>query len=62
MDTVTAGMTIAFACECYEAGIITKSDTGGLELKFGDADLMLKLLEMIAHREGFGDDLAEGSA
>jgi len=62
IDTVTAGMTIAFACECYEEGIISKSDTGGLELKFGDADLMLKLLEMIAHREGFGDDLAQGSA
>jgi aldehyde:ferredoxin oxidoreductase len=62
MDTVTAGMTIAFACECYEAGIVSKSDTGGLELKFGDADLMLKLLEMIAHRDGFGDDLAQGSA
>jgi len=62
MDTVSAGMTIAFACECYEEGIITKSDTAGLELKFGDADLMLKLLEMIAHREGFGDDLAKGSA
>jgi aldehyde:ferredoxin oxidoreductase len=62
MDTITAGMTIAFACECYEEGIISKSDTGGLELKFGDADLMLQLLEMIAHRDGFGDILAEGSA
>ena len=62
MDTISAGMTIAFACECFEEGIITKSDTGGLELKFGDADLMLKLLEMIAHRDAFGDDLAEGSA
>ena len=62
MDTISAGMTMAFAFECYEEGIITKSDTGGLELAFGNADLMLQLLEMIAHREGFGDDLALGSA
>ncbi|UCE53278.1 MAG: aldehyde ferredoxin oxidoreductase family protein [Desulfobacterales bacterium] len=62
LDTISIGMTIAFACECFEQGIITKEDTGGLELRFGDADLMLQLLEMIAHREGFGDQLAEGSA
>jgi len=62
LDTISTGMTIAFACECFEEGIITKEDTGGLELRFGDADLMLQLLEMIAHREGFGDQLAQGSA
>jgi aldehyde:ferredoxin oxidoreductase len=62
IDTISAGMTIAFACECFEAGAITRSDTDGLELRFGDADLMIQLLEMIAHREGFGDLLAEGSA
>jgi aldehyde:ferredoxin oxidoreductase len=60
MDTISAGMTIAFACECYEKGVITKSDTGGLELRFGDADLMIRLLEMMARREGFGVALAEG--
>ncbi len=62
LDTISAGMTIGFACECFEEGIITREDTGGLELRFGDADLMLQLLEMIARREGFGDELAEGSA
>jgi aldehyde:ferredoxin oxidoreductase len=62
MDTISAGMTIAFACECFQEGLITKEDTGGLELRFGDADLMIQLLEMIARREGFGDVLAEGSA
>ena len=62
LDTISTGMTIAFACECFEEGIITKEDTGGLELRFGDADLMLQLLEMIAHRKGFGDQLAQGSA
>jgi aldehyde:ferredoxin oxidoreductase len=62
MDTISAGMTIAFACECFEAGIITSADTDGLELRFGDADLMIQLLELIARRQGFGDVLAEGSA
>jgi len=62
MDTISMGMTIAFACECFEEGVITKQDTGGLQLRFGDADLMIQLLEMTAHREGFGDLLAEGSA
>jgi aldehyde:ferredoxin oxidoreductase len=60
MDTISAGMVIAFACECYEKGIIAKADTDGLDLRFGDPDLMIRLLEMIAHREGFGDLLAEG--
>ena len=62
MDTISAGMTIAFACECFQEKIITKADTGGLELRFGDADLMIRLLEMIARRQGFGDLLAEGSS
>jgi len=62
IDTISAGMTIAFACECFEEGVITREDTGGLELRFGDPDLMLRLLEMIARREGVGDLLAEGSA
>jgi aldehyde:ferredoxin oxidoreductase len=61
MDTISAGMTIAFACECFEKGIITAADTGGLELRFGDPLLMLKLLEMTARREGIGDLLAEGA-
>ncbi len=62
MDTITAGMTIAFACECFEKGILTSADTGGLELRFGDPALVLRLLEMIGRREGFGEVLAEGSA
>jgi aldehyde:ferredoxin oxidoreductase len=62
MDTISAGMTIAFACECFEKGLITRADTDGLQMVFGDADLMIKLLEMIARREGLGDLLAEGTA
>ena len=62
MDTISAGMTIAFACECFQNGVINKDDTGGIELRFGDPGQLLELLELIARREGLGDLLAEGSA
>jgi len=61
LDTIGTGATIAFAMECFENGLITKEDTGGIELKFGNADAMVKMVEMIAKREGIGDVLAEGS-
>jgi aldehyde:ferredoxin oxidoreductase len=54
MDTISTGATIAFAMECYEKGILTKSDTHGLELKFCDADVMIALIHKIAKREGRG--------
>ena len=60
IDTISAGVSIAFAMECFENGLISKEDTGGLELRFGDGDMMVSLLEKIARREGFGDFLAEG--
>jgi aldehyde:ferredoxin oxidoreductase len=61
LDTISTGSTIAFAIECYEKGILTKSDTDGLELKFGDADVVIELVHKIAKREGCGDLLAEGT-
>jgi aldehyde:ferredoxin oxidoreductase len=61
LDTITAGSTIAFALECYEKGILTKEQTDGLELKFGDGELVVDLIEKIANREGIGNLLAEGS-
>jgi aldehyde:ferredoxin oxidoreductase len=61
LDTIGAGAAIAFAMDCYEHGILTKAETGGLDLKFGNGDAMVKLVEMIAKREGIGDILAEGS-
>ena len=61
LDTITAGSTIAFALECYEKGILTKEQTGGLELNFGDSELVVGLIEKIAKRQGIGDLLAEGS-
>ncbi len=60
LDTISTGVSIAFAMECFEAGILTKEDTGGLELTFGNGDALLELIELIAHRKEFGDVLAEG--
>lgn len=63
VDTIACGATIAFAMECYEKGIITKEQTGGLELKFGDAETMLKVLDMIVKGESeLGKTLGMGSA
>ena len=62
VDTITAGATMAFAIECYERGLITADDTGGIELGWGDAEAMIAMLEHTLRREGFGDTLAEGSA
>jgi aldehyde:ferredoxin oxidoreductase len=61
LDTISAGSTIAFAMECYEKGILTREETGGLELKFGDAELVADLVVKIATRQGVGDLLAEGT-
>jgi aldehyde:ferredoxin oxidoreductase len=62
VDTIAAGATIAFAMECFESGIITREQTGGLELKFGSADAMLKALDMMLNAEGeFGKTLGMGS-
>ena len=61
MDTISCGATIAWAMECFENGIITSEDTGGIELKFGNAEAVTQMTEMIAKREGIGDILAEGS-
>ncbi|HEX9925751.1 MAG TPA: aldehyde ferredoxin oxidoreductase family protein [Anaerolineae bacterium] len=62
MDTISCGATIAWAMECFENGKLSIEDTDGLELRFGNAEAMVKLTEMIAKREGFGDILANGSA
>jgi aldehyde:ferredoxin oxidoreductase len=61
IDTIDAGMSIAFAMECYENGIITKEDTDGIELRFGNGEAVLKMIEKIAFKDGFGAILAEGS-
>jgi aldehyde:ferredoxin oxidoreductase len=60
LDTISTGRTLSFAMELWEKGILTAADTGGLTLEWGDAATALKLIEMIAHRQGLGDLLAEG--
>ncbi len=61
LDTISTGITIAFVMECFERGVLTSSDTGGLDVRFGDAEAVPHLIEMIATRKGIGDLLAEGS-
>ncbi|MBL7124686.1 MAG: aldehyde ferredoxin oxidoreductase family protein [Dehalococcoidales bacterium] len=62
LDTISTGVAISFAMECFERGILTERDTGGLKLNFGNAQAMLQLVEMIAKKEGLGKVLAEGVA
>ncbi len=61
LDTISTGVTIAFAMELFERGIITSGDTDGMELRFGDADAVCGLIRKIAYREGLGDLLAGGT-
>jgi aldehyde:ferredoxin oxidoreductase len=60
LDTISTGGVIAWAMDCFEHGYLTLEDTGGVELRFGNAEAMVKLTEQIARREGFGNLLAEG--
>lgn len=61
LDTIETGMTIAFAMECYENGILTKEQMDGLDLRFGNGEAALEMVTKIAFKEGFGAVLAEGS-
>lgn len=60
LDGISAGVSIAFAMECYENGLITKDDTDGIELTWGNADASIEMIHKIGRREGFGDVLADG--
>ncbi len=60
-DPISAGATMSFAVECFERGLITTEDTGGLELKWGNTNDIVEMLHRSLKREGFGDVLAEGS-
>ena len=60
MDGISAGVSIAFAMECYENGILTKEDTDGIDLTWGNADAMIAMIHKIGKREGIGDILADG--
>jgi aldehyde:ferredoxin oxidoreductase len=60
MDAIGAGVIAAFAMDCYESGILSQKDLGGIDAHFGNSEALLQLLEKIGKREGIGDILAEG--
>jgi aldehyde:ferredoxin oxidoreductase len=60
IDTISAGSVIAFAMECYENGLITKKDTGGIELNWGNHKALVAMTENMGLRRGLGDILADG--
>ena len=61
LDTISTGVAISFAMECFEKGVLTLKETDGLELTFGNAVAMVEMVERIALRQGLGDLLAEGT-
>ena len=61
MDANETGWVMAWAIECYEKGLLTRNDTDGLELTWGNGAALMSLLDKIARREGFGNVLAEGA-
>lgn len=60
VDTIELGGVLGWAFDAYEAGVLTKQDTGGAELKWGSSEALLTMIEKISKREGIGDLLAEG--
>jgi aldehyde:ferredoxin oxidoreductase len=60
IDTISTGVCIAFAMECYERGILKREDADGLNLEWGNSGAILALVENIAYRRGLGNVLAEG--
>ena len=61
LDTISTGVTISFAMECFEHNLLTLAQTDGIHLSFGNKKAMLKVIELIGQRKGIGDILAEGS-
>lgn len=61
LDSISLGVTLAFAMECTEKGLLTPELTQGVDLRFGNAPVMLETIQDIALRKGFGDLLAEGT-
>ena len=60
IDTISAANALAFAIDCYEHGIITRQDTNGIEMAWGNGAAILAMLDKLVKREGFGDVLADG--
>ena len=60
LDTISAGSVLAFAMECFEKGLINRTDTDGIELTWGNPKAMIAMLDKIICRQGLGDVLADG--
>lgn len=60
LDVISTGASIAFVMECFERGLLSAADTGGVEYRWGDSGHLLQAVESIARREGLGDVMAEG--
>ncbi|MFC1924723.1 aldehyde ferredoxin oxidoreductase family protein [Chloroflexota bacterium] len=60
MDSIETGNAIAFTMELYEKGLISKADTGGVDMEFGSSEALIEMTRMIGEREGFGEVLGEG--
>jgi len=61
VDTMTAGVTIGFAMECFEKGLIDKQDTDGIDLRFGNAEAMIAVLNKMVKQEGYGKQISKGT-
>ena len=61
LDTVSTGVALSFAMECYDRGFVSKEQMDGIDLRFGNAEAMISMIDEIAQRKGFGDILAEGT-
>jgi aldehyde:ferredoxin oxidoreductase len=62
LDVISTGASIGFVMECFERGVLTAADTGGVVFAWGDGDLLMRAVDWIARGEGFGKVLAEGVA
>ena len=62
IDTISSGMTIAWAMECYEKGILSKEELDGIDLAWGNGEAIVAILQKMVDREGCGEVLANGSA
>ena len=60
LDVISTGKVISFLLECYEKGLVSRDDVNGLDLKWGDEEVVIELIRMIAERRGIGNLLAEG--
>jgi len=60
IDSISAGVIVGFAMDCYEKGILTEKDFDGIDARFGNHEALVKIIEKMGKREGIGDILAEG--